>query len=191
MPGLRYSEDRYDNLIRPTRGYRFSLETRGTHQYIGSSTGLLQFLAEGGVLIPMPWRLSLQVRGKTGITALKDSLSDLPPTLRFFAGGDQSVRGYSYQSLGPRADNGDVVGGTHLLFGSIELERALFKDWGVSIFYDAGNAFDTFQDMRLAEGAGAGLHYYTPVGSLNLYLARQIGVSKPSFHIHFTVGFNL
>jgi translocation and assembly module TamA len=191
LPGLRYTEEMFDNLIRPTRGYRFSLETRGTHRLLGSDTGFLQFLGDVSWLTPLPWRLSLHLRGKCGLTALRDSLSELPPSSRFFAGGDNSVRGYSYQSLGPRDATGDVVGGDHLLFGSVELERALFKDWGVSAFYDAGNAFDSFSNLHLAQGAGAGLHYYTPVGSLNLYLARQIGVSNPSFHIHFTVGFEL
>ena len=129
--------------------------------------------------------------GQGGITLLSDPLSDLPPSLRFFAGGDQSVRGYAYQSLGPRDATGQVVGGKHLLVGSVELERALFKDWGVSTFYDAGNAFDSFTEVSLLQGAGVGLHYYTPVGALNLSLARQIGVDDPGFRIHFTVGFEL
>jgi translocation and assembly module TamA len=191
LPGLRYTEDKYDNLIRPGRGYRFSLEVRGTHQLLGSDTGLLQIIGEGGYIVPLPWRLSLQMKGMAGATLMKDSLTDLPPTLRFFAGGDHSVRGYSYQSLGPRGANGQVVGGNHLLFGSIEVERALFKNWGISLFYDAGNAFNSFTNLHLAQGAGAGLHYYTPVGALNLYVARQLGVSNPSIHIHFTVGFEL
>jgi translocation and assembly module TamA len=191
LPGVRYAADSYDNLIRPGRGYRFAMESRGTHQFLGSDTALLQFIAEGGYITPLPWRLTLQVRGKTGVTLLKDSLSELPPTLRFFAGGDHSVRGYSYQSLGPRDASGSVKGGNHLLFGSIEMERALFNNWGVSLFTDAGNAFDSVPDLHLALGVGAGLHYYTPVGALNLYVARQLGVSNPSIHIHFTVGFDL
>jgi len=84
-----------------------------------------------------------------------------------------------------------VVGGKHLLAGSVELERALFNDWGVSAFYDAGNAFDSFSGVRLSQGAGLGLHYYTLVGALNLSVARQIGVDDPGFRIHFTVGFEL
>jgi translocation and assembly module TamA len=188
---VRYAGNRYDSLIRPSRGYRFSLEARATHQFIGSDTGLLQVIGEGGYITPLPWRLTLQARGKAGSTLLKDSLSELPPALRFFAGGDHSVRGYSYQSLGPRDASGKVVGGNHILFASIEMERALFESWGLSLFYDVGNAFDTFPDLHLAQGVGAGLHYYTRVGALNLYVARQVGVSNPSFHIHFTVGFEL
>lgn len=191
LPGLRFSDDRYDDPIRPRRGFRYALELRGTHQVLGSDTALVQILAEGSHLQRLPWRLSLHTRAKAGATLLSDPLRDIPPSLRFFTGGDQSVRGYSYKSLGPRDATGQVVGGKQLLTGSIELERALFKNWGVSVFYDIGNAFNSFSDIKLFQGAGVGLHYYTGVGALNLSVARPIGVSNPSFHFHFTVGFEL
>ena len=191
LPGLRYSGNFYDNPVRPARGFRYAFDLRGTHQMLGSDTALLQLISEGSYLLPLPWRLSLHTRAQAGITLLSDPLSDLPVSLRFFTGGDQSVRGYTYQSLGPVDATGQVMGGKHLLVGSVELERALFEDWGVSVFYDAGNAFDSFTGVRLSQGAGVGLHYYTPVGALNLSLARQVGVDDPNFHIHFTVGFEL
>lgn len=189
LPGLRFSGGRSDSLRRPTRAFHYAFDLRGTHQVIGSDTGLLQLISRGSYLLPLFWRLSLHTRAKAGITLLSDPLSDLPVSLRFFAGGDESVRGYAYQSLGPRDASGQVVGGKNLLSGSLELERALFQNWGVSLFYDAGNAFDSFTNIHLAQGAGVGLHYYTPVGALNLSLARQVGVSEPNFHVHFTVGF--
>ena len=191
LPGLRISGDHYDNPTRPSRGFRYTFDLRGTSQQLGSDTKLIQFISAGSFLLPLPWRLSLQTRARAGITLLSDPLSDLPPSLRFFAGGDQSVRGYAYQSLGPLDATGQVAGGKHLLAGSVELERAMFTDWGVSTFYDAGNAFDSFTRVRLFQGAGIGLHYYTPVGALNLSVARQIGVEDPGFRIHFTVGFEL
>jgi translocation and assembly module TamA len=191
LPGLRFSEDRYDNPIRPRKGFRYGLELRGTHQLLGSDTALVQILAEGSHLQPLPWRLSLHTRAKAGTTLLNDPIKDIPPSLRFFAGGDQSVRGYSYKSLGPRDATGRVVGGTQLLTGSIELERAFFKDWGLSLFYDAGNSFSSFSAIKLFQGAGVGLHYYSSVGALNLSVARPIGTDNPSIHFHFTVGFEL
>jgi translocation and assembly module TamA len=153
--------------------------------------GLLQIISQGSHILPLPWRLSLHSRVKAGVTLLSDPLSDLPPSLRFFAGGDQSVRGYTYQSLGPVDANGQVEGGKHLFEGSVELERALSQDWGVSLFYDAGNAFNSFDKIHLAQSTGVGLHYYTPVGALNLSLARQVGVEDPGLRITFTVGFEL
>jgi translocation and assembly module TamA len=191
LPGLRFSDDRYDNRVRPSRGSRYAFDLRGTHQLLGSDTALVQLLAEGSYLLPLPWRLSLHTRLKGGATLVNDPFSEIPPSLRFFTGGDQSVRGYAYNSLGPRDASGKVVGGKQLLTSSIELERALFKDWGVSIFYDAGNSYNSFSDVRLFQGVGVGLHYYTSVGGLNLSLARSIGVENPSYHVHFTVGLEL
>ncbi|KAB0663786.1 outer membrane protein assembly factor [Oryzomonas japonica] len=191
LPGLRFSDDRYDNPVRPRRGFRYTLDLHGTHQLLGSDTKLVQILAAGSYLLPLPWRLSLHMRANAGATLLNDPLTDIPPSLRFFTGGDQSVRGYSYKSLGPRDATGKVVGGKQLLTSSIELERALFKDWGVSLFYDAGNAFNNFSAIKLFQGAGVGLHYYTSIGALNLSVAQPLGVDKQALHFHFTVGFEL
>ncbi|ACM18718.1 outer membrane surface protein [Geotalea daltonii FRC-32] len=191
LPGLRFTKDHYGDLIRPERGFRYFFDVRGTHQLIGSDVGLIQLITEGSDLMPLPWRLSLHTRAKVGLTLLNDPMADLPASLRFFAGGDQSVRGYSYKSLGPRDATGEVVGGRHLLVGSIELERALFKDWGLSVFYDIGNAFNSFTSVKLYSGAGVGVHYYTRVGVVNLSIARQLGVDNPAFHIHFTIGLEL
>lgn len=191
LPGLRFSDDRYRNPIRPRRGFRYALDLRGTHQALGSDTALLQIIAEGSHLQPLPWRLSLHSRARVGTTLLSDPLRDIPPSLRFFAGGTQSVRGYSYQSLGPRDPSGQVVGGKELLSGSIELERAIGKDWGISTFYDLGNTFNSYAAMTLYQGAGVGLHYFTSVGALNLSVAAPLGNRDPAVHIHFSVGFEL
>ncbi len=191
LPGLVFSGRHYDDLIRPNQGYRYALEVRGAHQFLGSDTGLIQFLAEGSAIFPLPGRFSLFTRGKVGLTVQNGPLSDLPPSVRFFAGGDNSVRGYSYQSLGPRDATGRVVGGKDLLAGSLELHRSFFDNWGLSTFFDTGNAFNSFSSIRFFSGAGIGAHYYTRIGSINLYLARQIGVTDPAYHVHFTMGLEL
>lgn len=191
LPGIRFTMRDFDNLIRPTRGYRFSLEARGTHQYLGSSTGVFQGIADIYAIIPLPWRFSIIGRAKGAFSFQNEPLAELPASLRFFAGGDRSVRGYSFQSLGPKDADGKVIGGKNLLTTTIELERALFDNWGVAGFLDAGNAFDSLNYIRLYKGAGLGIRYYTPVGAIQLDLARQIGVDDPSFRVHFNVGFEL
>ena len=190
LPGFRFSKENFDSLTRPTRGYRYALDLRGAHPLFGSDSALVQFIAEGNTVLPLPWRLSLHLRTKVGLSQLADPLADFPPSIRFFAGGDQSVRGYSYQSLGPRNAENQVVGGRDLVTGSVELERAIFDKWGISLFHDAGNAFNSFTNVHLYQGAGVGVHYYTPIGGLHLDLARRF-TSSNSYYIHFTVGFQL
>jgi len=191
MPGIRVWGNSYRDAPRPHSGFHYALEVRGTDEILGSNLQLFQVVSEGGFVLPLPAKISLRARAKAAASLLGDPLGELPPSLRFFAGGDQSVRGYSYQSLGPTDANGEVVGGKHVVFGSVEVERALSDAWGVSLFYDAGNAFDSFKDFRVYEGVGVGLHYYTRVGGLHFSVARQIGIDDPGFRLHFTVGFGM
>lgn len=190
LPGIQYSQRRYDDPLRPRKGYHYRLELRGTNQWLGSDSELLQALGSANAVRPLPGGFSLLARVQAGSTWQNDPLREIPPSLRFFAGGDQSVRGYPYQSLGPRDSSGKVVGGKHLLVGSIELERPLTETWGIALFVDAGNAFDNFSDYEIYEGAGFGLRRYTPVGALKFDLARQFGVADPSYRLHISIGFS-
>jgi translocation and assembly module TamA len=191
LPGFRFSQSRYDNMIRPTHGFHYTLELRGTHEYLGSDISLLQFIAGGNVLVSLPWRLTLLSRIQTGWTLEDKSFRELPASLRFFTGGDRSVRGYDYQSLGPKNDKGEVTGGKNLFVGSMEVEKAIFSDWGVATFYDVGNAFNSFSNIKFYQGVGVGVRYYTKVGPIKLDVARQVGVKNPGFKIHFSFGFAL
>ena len=191
MPGLRFYQRRVDDLIRPGKGFRYRLETRGSTQAMGAETNFLQFLGNGDLLIPLGAGFSLIPRTQVGVTWQKDSLTDIPPSLRFYAGGDRSVRGYTYQSLGPKDSQGNVIGGKHLLVGSLELEYSITKNWSIAGFYDVGNAFNNFKDMTWPQGAGIGVRYYTPAGPVRLDLARQINVDHPGFQLHIAIGFAL
>lgn len=191
LPGIRFSKENFDNQVRPTRGFRYMLDLRGTHPMLGSDSALAQLIVDGNALVPLPWRSALQVRTKLGGTLLADPLADVPPSIRFFAGGDQSVRGYGYQSLGPRDAAGQVIGGRHLIFGSVELERYLYDNWGVSVFHDTGNAFSDLNQIKLYQALGVGVHYYSPVGGLNLSLAHPLDSGWGRYRIVFTVGFQL
>ncbi len=191
LPGVRIAQRRYDDPIRPAAGYHYGLEICGTTHELGADVGFLQGTAEGGGMLALPWRLSLLGKVKGGATIIDDHLRSLPVSLRFFAGGDTSVRGYAYKSLGPKDITGTVVGGKYLLQGSLELQRALFEDWGVSLFYDMGNAFDSFHNLHIYQGAGVGAQYFSPVGVINLNLARQLGIGNPGYRVHFSIGFQL
>ena len=191
MPGIRFWERRYDDLVKPSRGYRFFLEGRGGSAWSSSNTTFLQFLGKGDALIPLPQGFSVLLRLEAGTTIQEGSFENLPPSVRFFAGGDNSVRGYAYQSLGPKDASGKVVGGKNLLVTSLEIEKTITPYAGLAAFYDLGNAFDGFIRMDLKQGIGLGIRLYTPVGPLKLDLAYQLGEKDPQFRLHFSVGFGL
>jgi translocation and assembly module TamA len=112
----------------------------------------------------------------------------VPDTLLFRAGGDDSVRGYAYRSLGPEVD-GVTLSGNTLFTASLQLARPIFADqpaflWAV--FVDTGNASDGWNNMRPVFGYGVGLHWRSPVGPLRIDLAYGEDVGK--FRLHFSVG---
>lgn len=188
LPGVRISARRLDSLIRPRKAYRYEIDLRGTHRLLGSNTAFFQIIAEGDKITPLPWKISLLTRIKAGATFQADPVEELPASMRFFAGGDRSVRGYAYQSLGPKDSAGNVVGGKNVFIGTVEIEKPIFADWGIATFYDVGNSFNSLSSITLFQGAGVGVRYYTKFGTAKLDVARQIGVDNPKFRLHFNVG---
>jgi translocation and assembly module TamA len=188
MPGVRFNMGRLDDPIRPKQGYHLSLELRGAWEGLVSDISLFQAVGDIDWIVPLFWRTYLHLRGIASTSLQQNDFDELPASLRFFAGGDRSVRGYAYQSLGPTDDQGNVIGGKHLLVGSIELEKRFLENWGVAAFYDAGNAFNTFSNYELAKAAGVGLRYFTPVGPARIDLARTLHSGKDSYRVHIGLG---
>ena len=191
LPGLRFTQRQVDDILRPRKGFRYYVELRGSTDTLGAESNFAQVLANADFLYPLPRGFSLIPRIQFGATWQDNPITDLPPTLRFYAGGDRSVRGYEYQSLGPKDADGNVIGGKHLIVGSLELEYALAKNWGIAAFYDVGNAFNNIDNLQLAQGAGIGIRYYTLAGPIRVDVARQINVDDPKFRLHVSLGFAL
>ena len=188
LPGVRLAWRKVDNPLVAKRGVQVRLELQGAQDAFFSDTSLLQVSGQLTGLLPLAEKYSLLLRLQGGTTWHNDPFNELPASMRYFAGGDRSVRGYPYQSLGPRNEEGEVVGGKHLLVANLEFERRITDNWGAAVFYDVGNAFDSFNDYELEQGAGIGLRRYTRIGSLSLDLARQIGADQGKFRVHFSVG---
>ena len=108
--------------------------------------------------------------------------------MRFFAGGDRSVRGYGYQSIGPRNSYDRVIGGKNLLVGSTEFEHYFTRNWGMAAFVDAGNAFSG-TDYRPVIGAGLGVRWRSPVGMIRVDLGTPIHNSREhGIQLHLVIG---
>jgi len=128
----------------------------------------------------------LIVRADVGSTWTHD-FHDLPPSMRYFSGGAQSVRAYGFQDLGPRDPNDEPLGGQRLLFGSLEYERRVLGNWGLATFYDIGNALERFIDP-LEDGAGIGMRWISPVGMVRLDLAWPIYDPSSGRRWQFSIG---
>ena len=187
-PGFSYSYSSEDYPRRPTAGHRSLLTTRGAVENVVSDTSFLQFYGSTKRVFGLWSGGRVLIRGEYG-TTIVDQLNTLPTSLRFYAGGDVSVRGYDYKSLGPLDPQGSVVGGKHLLTGSIEFDQLVAADWSVAAFVDTGNAFDDYNDIGLNTGVGAGFRWYSPLGPIRFDVAVPLAKDAPdSFRIHITLG---
>ncbi|WP_286989169.1 autotransporter assembly complex family protein [Cobetia sp.] len=117
-----------------------------------------------------------------------DNFDDMPPSMRFFTGGDNSVRGYSYETLAPEDDDGDLEGGSSLLTSSLEYDYRLTGDWWGATFYDAGNAFNGWDALELKTAAGMGIRWISPVGPIRLDIAHPFDDDDNDYRIHFSIG---
>jgi len=189
IPGLRFSQQRQRQGSGLPTGYLYTLELRGARELVHNDTSLLQGLVSAHAVRHLTGPLSLLLRLEGGTTLLNDRVSNVPASLRFFAGGDKSVRGYAYRSLGPTDSSGEVIGCRHLLVASSELEFSFNESWGSALFFDAGNAFDLPVDFDWKKGVGVGLRRYTVVGPIMLDVARQVGERDPRYRLHLSIGF--
>ncbi len=141
IPGMNWSRTWGNNFINVLDGVRFDIDLRGAKKGFISDNDFVQLQSNIKFITPFGKHNRIITRGTAG-RIWSDEFQELPTSIRFFTGGAQSVRGYSYNSLGPVDESGDVVGGQYLLVGSIELEHSFKNKWGVAVFYDAGNAID-------------------------------------------------
>ena len=189
VPGGSWLRSVADSTMRPTRGYRLELNLAGSYKNPVSEVSFGQGSVSAVWTHPLPWRGRFIARAEQGAT-LVDQFDKLPTSYRFFAGGMNSVRGYAYKDLGPRDNQGNVIGGKFLSVVSAEYEHYLFDNWGVAAFIDGGNAYNP-DNIRIKTGAGLGLRWYSPIGPVRVDFALPLSESDSSFQIHFAAGTRL
>ena len=126
-------------------------------------------------------------RAEVGYLHTKD-IEKIPPALRFFAGGDRSVRGYGYKKIAPKNKNGKLVGGSRLLAGSLEYQYQVYPNWWAATFADSGLAANDYTTKELRYGAGVGVRWASPVGAIKFDIATPIRDKDNSKNIQFYIG---
>ncbi len=185
MPVLYWRRLDSSNVLNTVQGSRIGLELRGAREGIGSNTSVARLLLNGKYIHSLG-NGRLLFRGEAG-TSWAPEFDNLPPSVRFFAGGDNSVRGYRFKSLGPEDGSGDVIGGKHLLVASAEYELRLGEKWRGAVFFDAGNAFAEYRG-EVEQGAGIGLRRRLPIGWLRVDVAQALTHEDQPWRLHITLG---
>ncbi|MGJ8620536.1 MAG: autotransporter assembly complex protein TamA [Methylophilaceae bacterium] len=173
---------RVDNELSPTRGYLLNTQFSVAPLDALSEGEFLQSYIKGQGYYPITAKTQLILRGELGIVTGKNSA---PAAFLFRTGGDQSVRGYAYQSLG--VTEGDaIVGGRYLATGSVEVIQWLTNQWGVALFTDFGNAANTIEELSPVYGYGLGARWKSPIGPLGADIA--YGEENDDYRLHFSLG---
>ena len=186
IPGFGASYSTAGDKIYVDKGVSIRASVRGAAENVLSNTSFIQARGHGKLIYSLSRQLRVLLRGEIGFSATPE-FQELPASLRFFAGGDQSVRGYAYKSLGPVDSDGDVIGGRHLMVGSAEIEHAIDEKWAVAAFIDAGNAFNDFKEP-LKKGVGVGLRWRSPVGPVRVDVAYPLHDAEHSWRLHISIG---
>ncbi len=186
MPGISYSYLRSDDRIDPHKGYRLQFDAQVAKEGAGSDANLVRgnVLLKGLTTVAQNHRFLGRVQFGGNFT---DGYTSIPPSLRFFAGGDQSVRGYDYQTLSPTNSDGDRIGGRYMVAGSVEYQYSIAEKWRLATFVDQGNSFNNLDLPSLKTGVGFGVRWVSPVGPLRLDLAHPLD-DDGGVRLHFSMG---
>lgn len=192
LPGYAISYIEQEGELDITNGSHYLFSVEGGYEGAGSDISLVKATAKA------KW---IRTIGKHRFTARADAglietdeFNRVPPTMRFFAGGDQSIRGFAFNSIGTRVEvieDGEVteplIGDPYLVTGSIEYAYPVAENWRAAVFADGGTATSNF-DASPALGLGAGAHYLTIIGPVRLYLARGFSDYENTWRVHFALG---
>jgi translocation and assembly module TamA len=168
-------------------GYRYGIKGMASSEYLGSDTNFFRVSVDGRYLKRFSERHSVLIRGEAG-TIFSDSLGKIPSSKRFFAGGQDSVRGFAYESISPRDGNGALTGADNLVTGSVQYQWNFSRSWAVVGFVDSGKAYHNSSEP-FRTGVGAGVRWSSPVGAVGIDVGFPIQDDEYSgYQVHFYLG---
>ncbi|MCP4586341.1 MAG: outer membrane protein assembly factor [Pseudoalteromonas sp.] len=186
MPGISYAKKDTEGGTTPYKGYQWIMSAEFGLKDMMSSTNILRLQLQNAWLTTFADRHMLFLRANLG-AMLVDNINEVPLSLRFYAGGDQSVRGFAYESISPEDEKGRLIGGKYLMSGTVEYNYQFAEHWRAALFVDSGTATNDFTD-RVEVGAGFGFRYLTPVGPVRIDHAWGLTKESKSTRLSITIG---
>jgi len=186
MPGIAYNYLHSDDQVDPSQGYRLEFKLAAAKEGFLSDSDLLhtEVMLKGLTTLWQRHRFLGRLQLGSNLTG---DYQNVPPSQRFFAGGDQSVRGYDYQKLSPTNSDDEYVGGRYLFAASAEYQYSIADKWRIAAFIDQGNAFNSLTRPDIQTSVGVGLRWVSPVGPIRVDLAQPLD-GGDGFRLHFSMG---
>jgi translocation and assembly module TamA len=189
MPSVDWTRifpEQLDKRINAVNGSSLQLLLRGASGSLLSDTSFLQPMVFAKKIKTLDNRHRVLARLGLGTTWVED-FDKLPSSLRYYTGGDRSVRGYGFQDIAPLDIEANTVGGRHLIESSIEYEIPFRESFSWALFADAGDAFDDKPDYRL--GLGVGFRWRSPIGPVRIDVGRSFdNPGEGNVRLHFSLG---
>lgn len=186
LPGISFSRTRTRGGAMPMWGDKQTIMVEAGDDTLLSETKVVRFQGRTA------WIRSIG-NNHRGLTSLQfggnfaDEFEKLSPSLRFFAGGDNSIRGYGYESISPRDESNALTGAKFIATSSFEYQYRLVGNWWGAAFYDIGDAFNDKPEWK--RGTGVGVRWASPVGPVSLDFAWGLDAKKgDEFQLHFSLG---
>jgi translocation and assembly module TamA len=185
--------DRSDDPLDPKRGWRFSVRAEPTVILGDENLPYVRLISQGSVYYPFGPQARTVLAGRVRVGGIVNGgIPQIPASQRFYAGGGGSVRGFSYQGVGPQLSDGTPQGGASLVELSAEVRQKLAGKWGVVAFVDAGAVgTDQFPGAdNLAIGAGFGVRYDLGFGPIRFDIATPVTKrdGNAAFQIYVSIG---
>ena len=184
-----------DSELNINNGTYLQMLTQVGREGYGSDIDFAKAVVEGLVIRTFNDVHRITIRGEAG--AIKtNSFDEVPTSLRFYAGGDKSIRGFEYREISPKAEvispetgklTTDSIGGKYLLTSSVEYAYQVADNWRVAAFFDAGTATND-TSTTLTYGIGPGVHWLSPIGPVRFYIARGFSPDQNTWDIHIMLG---
>lgn len=207
IPSVQFSRRKFKGeAIDPLSGYKFWANLSTSRENIGSDTDFHRFDIGANGVLTLAKKHSFVSRVEFGYIDTDDILK-VPLSQRFFAGGDQTVRGYGYETIAPVDEENNVTGGQYAWIGSIEYRYQFLKNWKAAIFYDTAQIYrddpielpaDSIQATQWLQrleasktfqsGAGIGIRWKTPVGLIAFDVATPLDQDERDIRVHFYLG---
>jgi translocation and assembly module TamA len=189
MPSLEWTRTfpvELEKRINTVNGAWVRLSLRGAAESLLSDTSFIQPQLSTKLIKTFSNQNRFIARASVGTTWVKD-FDLLPTQLRYYAGGDTSVRGYNYQAISPLDADNKVIGARHLIEASAEYEVPVRENFSVAAFADVGDAFDNQPEFRA--GLGVGLRWQSPIGPVRVDVARSLDdPGEGNVRLHLSLG---
>lgn len=185
MPGISFSRSRQSGSGMPRQADRLSLGIEVSDPSWGSDASFVRLRGRAGYIDSFGDRHRMVSRLDAG-AILMETVENLPPSLRFFAGGDNNLRGYAYESVSPLNQQGELIGGRYMATASLEYQYRVTGNWWLATFADYGSAWTDSPDWK--RGVGFGVRWGSPIGAVRIDFAWGLDAEGSPFQLHFSLG---